>query len=135
VHIEHVLQESHGLDDQVVAEQDREGLVAHVPLGRRDGVPEAQRVALTDVVDRGHVRDLSDLLELVELALGLQEVLELERPVEVVDDRVLAPAGDDDDVGQAGPNGLLDHVLDGRLVQQRQHLLGLRLGRRKEAGP
>ena len=29
---------------------------------------------------------------------------------------------------------LLDHVLDGRLVDDRQHLLGLGLGGRQEAG-
>ena len=33
-----------------------------------------------------------------------------------------------------GGDGLLDRVLDDRLVDQRQHLLGLRLGRRQEAG-
>ena len=31
-------------------------------------------------------------------------------------------------------HGLLDHVLDGRLVDDRQHLLGLRLGGRQEPG-
>ena len=50
------------------------------------------------------------------------------RAVEVVLDRALAPPGDDQDVRDARAHGLLDHVLDGRLVDDRQHLLGLRLG-------
>ena len=53
----------------------------------------------------------------------------------VVLDRVLALAGHDDDRGQARGDGLLDHVLDDRLVDERQHLLGLRLRRGQEARP
>ena len=44
--------------DQVVAQQHRERLAAHVLLGRRHGVPEAERVPLADVVDRGDLADL-----------------------------------------------------------------------------
>ena len=57
-------------------------------------------------------RQLADLPQLVELALGLQQRLELQGPVEVVLDRALATAGDDEDVGQAGAHRLLDHELD-----------------------
>jgi hypothetical protein len=103
-----------------------------VLFGDRDRVPQPQRIPLADVVDRRHVRDLADPLQLVELALGLEEVLELDRSVEVVLDRALAPAGDDQDVGQPRPHGLLDDVLDRRLVEQRQHLLRLGLRRRQE---
>ena len=60
--------------------------------------------------------------------------LEVVRDVEVVLDRVLALAGHDDDRGEARRHGLLDHVLDDRLVDERQHLLGLRLRGRQEAG-
>jgi hypothetical protein len=51
----------------------------------------------------------------------------------VILDRVLPAAGDDDDVGEAGRHRLLDHVLDDRLVHERQHLFRLRLGGGKEA--
>ena len=50
-------------------------------------------------------------------------------------DGVLAAAGDEDDVLDAGRDGLLDAVLDDRLVDERQHLLGLRLGGRQERVP
>ena len=66
---------------------------------------------------------------------ALREVaLQLVGGVEVVLDRVLALAGDDDDGGEAGGHRLLDHVLDDGLVHQGQHLLGLRLGGGEEAG-
>ena len=48
-------------------------------------------------------------------------------------DRVLAAAGDEDDVVDAGGERLFDAVLDDRLVDERQHLFRLRLGRREEA--
>ena len=74
-------------------------------------------------------------LGLLALTARLRQVeLELERPVEVVLDGVLAPPGDDEDVGDAGPDRLLDDVLDGRLVDEREHLLRLGLGGRKEPG-
>ena len=59
--------------------------------------------------------------------------LELDRDVEVILDRVLAAAGDEDDVVDAGRDRFLDAVLDDRLVDERQHFLRLRLGRGKEA--
>ena len=62
-----------------------------------------------------------------------QQLLQLVGDVEVVLDGVLAAAGDDDDVGEAGRHRLLDHVLDDRLVDERQHLLRLRLGGGQEA--
>ena len=41
--------------------------------------------------------------------------------------------GDDDDLLDARRDRLFDRVLDDRLVDEGQHLLGLRLGRRQEA--
>jgi hypothetical protein len=131
---EHLLQQRVRFGHDVVAEHDHERLVPHVALRGGDRVPEPERFLLADVVDGGHVGDLADLLQLVELPLGLQEVLELHGPVEVVLDRTLPAASDDQDLGDPGPDGLLDHVLDRRLVDDRQHLLGLRLGGRQEAG-
>ena len=78
--------------------------------------------------------DLADLLELLRLAALLEEALELDGDVEVILDRVLAAAGDDDDVVDAGLDRFLDAVLNDRLVDEDQHFLRLRLGRGKEAG-
>jgi hypothetical protein len=86
-------------------------------------------------VDLGHVGDVPDQLQLVLVALVGEQLLELHRAVEVVLDGLLAPAGDDQDVLDPGPDRLLDHVLDRWLVDQREHLLGQGLGRREETGP
>src|SRR5262249_11743908 len=67
------------------------------------------------------------------LASVLQVVLELEGGVEVILDRALVAAGDEDDLGQPGGHRLLHHVLDGGLVDEGEHLLGLGLGRGEEA--
>jgi hypothetical protein len=69
------------------------------------------------------------------LLVGLLERhLELVGHVEVVLDGPLVAAGDEDHLAHAGRVGLLHRVLDQRLVDHRQHLLGLRLGGRQEAG-
>ena len=49
-------------------------------------------------------------------------------------DRALAAAGDEDELLDAGRLGLLHRVLDERPVDDRQHLLGQGLGRRKKTG-
>ena len=49
-------------------------------------------------------------------------------------DRVLAAAGDEDDVVDARGDRFFDAVLDDRLVDERQHLLGLRFGGWKKPG-
>ena len=46
----------------------------------------------------------------------------------------LAGAGDDDDLLQSGGDGLLYGVLDDGRIEEREQLLGLRLGRGKEPG-
>src|SRR5438270_747743 len=72
-------------------------------------------------------------LQQVALVTLPQVVLELDGAVEMVDDRALAAAGDHDHLLDAAGDGLLDAVLDGRLVDERQHLLGLGLGHGKES--
>ena len=71
----------------------------------------------------------------LRLPLLVEGVLELEDGVEVVLDRALAAAGDEDRVGDARQVRLLDHVLDQRLVDEREHLLRGGLGRRQEPRP
>src|ERR1700694_1793126 len=98
--------------------------------------PTAERLFLLDVGDVDQVAQLVDLaqdVEQVALAALLEVVLELQGAVEVVDDRALAAAGDHDHLLDAAGDRLLDAVLNGRLVDQRQHLFGLGLGGRQEA--
>ena len=121
-------------DDDVVRKDDRERLVTDEVLGHQDGMPEAQLLLLTDVGHLGEVADVADLPEHVDVALLLEQVLELVRQVEVVLDRPLLAGRDDDDLLDPGGDRLLDRVLDDRLVDEREHLLRLRLRGRQEAG-
>src|SRR5262245_520162 len=120
--------------DDVVAQEDREGLVADERARAENGVAQAERLALAQVRDRGQLGDGLDLGQLVRLAAIVQEVLELEVRVEVILDRALAATGHDDDLRETRGHRLLDDVLDHRLVDEREHLFRLRFGRGKESG-
>ena len=68
------------------------------------------------------------------VSLGLQGRFQGGNAVEVVLEGALVAAGDHQDVAQADFDGLFDDVLDRRLVDYRQHLLGHRLRGGQEPG-
>ena len=72
--------------------------------------------------------------KLVVLAALRQRIIELEMDVEMIFDDRLVAAGDEDEMLDAGLARLIDHILDHRLVDDRQHLLGDGLGRGQETG-
>ena len=75
------------------------------------------------------------MLQEVEIGLLLpvaQRQLQLELAVEMVLDHALVSPGHEDEMLDAGLPGLIDHVLDQRPVDDRQHLLRHGLGRRQE---
>ncbi len=61
-----------------------------------------------------------------------QLALELDGVIEVILQRALVPPRHQQDVIEAGGGRLFHDVLDGRLVNDGQHLLGLSLGRGQE---
>ena len=93
---------------------------------------QTERLLLANVADRGQLGDGLDLGELLGLAAVVQVVLELEGRVEVILDRPLVAARHDDQLTESGGDGLLHHVLDDRLVDDRKHLLRLGLRSREE---
>ena len=120
--------------DQVVGQDHGERLVADDRRRAQHRVAQSQRLGLADV-DAVDARRRRGLHRLQQLGLVAQRELGLElvRLVEMVLDRALVAAGDEDHVGDAGRRGLLDRVLDQRLVDDRQHLLRTRLGDGQEA--
>ena len=131
--VEELSHAGHARDDDVVTQEDTEGLVADQRSCAQDGVAKPEGLLLPDVRHGGELGDGPDLGQLLCLAAILQVVLELEGRVEVILDGALVPAGDEDDLLEARGHRFLHHVLDGGLVHERQHLLGLRLGGGEEA--
>ena len=121
-------------DHDVVREDHGERLVADQLLGHQDGMAQAQLLLLPHVGDLGEVADVADLAQHLDLTALLEQVLELVVEIEVVLDRALLAGGDDDHLLDAGRDGLLDRVLDHGPVDEREHLLRLRLRGGEEAG-
>ena len=103
-------------------------------LGLQDRVAEAEGVALAHGVDARVLLVLVDVLEGLLLAGLLQVGLEAGFGVEVVFDRLLAGAGDEEDVLDAGVRGLAHDVLDRGAVDDGEHFLGHGLRDGQEAG-
>jgi hypothetical protein len=93
---------------------------------------QPHRLLLPDGDDAHHLAQPIHLRRLGHLAPLAQRVLQLVRVVEVIDDRDLPAARDHHDVRDARPHRLLDHQLDRRNVDDRQHLLRDRLRGRQE---
>jgi hypothetical protein len=120
--------------DQVIREQHGKRFVAHYRLRTKYGVPQPERLGLADInaIDArgcGGPHHLEQRMLVPCRELGLQFV----GLVEMVLDRALVSPGDEDHVGNACCGRLFDGILDQRLVDDRQHLLGARLGGRQEA--
>jgi len=114
------------------SEDDGEGLVADQLLGHEHGVTQAQLFLLANIRDLRHISDLAHAAQHLDVALALEQLLEFKGMVEVILDRPLLAAGHDDDLLDAGFDGLFYAVLNNRPVDQRQHLLWLRLRCRQE---
>src|SRR6185312_10478461 len=65
----------------------------------------------------------------------LEKIFEFEADVEMIFDRGLAAARDDDDIANPRMQSFFHAILNNRLVHERQHLLRLRLGGGEKAGP
>src|SRR5260221_3279559 len=118
--------------DQIVGQQHREGLVADHRLRAQHGMAQAERLRLPQV-DAAAAGGQHAARDREELLLAAERAFELGVEVEMVLDRALVSAGHENHVGDAGGRGFLDRVLDQRLVHDRQHFLGARLGGRQEA--
>jgi len=141
-----------GYDRPSGAGMDLHQLLDHRDLGDMDGVPQHDRERhIADVVPCLVHRVPEAALLMLAYVMQVREVvqpayaaqqrlavavpedgLQLQGAVEVVLDGPLVPPGDDDYVPYPGLDRLFHHVLDDRLVYDREHLLGLFLGQREE---
>jgi len=135
VEVDELLCAGNAVPDDIVPEKHREGLVPDMLLGAQDCIPKSSGLLLSDVVDIDQGGYLLNRPQRLELPVVSQVHLKLWRVVEVVLDRPFPPACDDDQVLYPRVDRLLHHILYHRAVDEREHLLGHRLGRREEPGP
>ena len=115
-----------------IAQRHQERLLAGEVLGAQHGVAQALLHALAGVEEVGLEGFEIEFLEQV-LLVGLGSACEqLGVVIEMVLDRGLAAAGDEQDLLDSVGDQFFDHVLHDGLARHRQHLLGLRLGGRQQ---
>ncbi len=131
--LHHLLEDGDWGIDDVIRQQNSKWLVADQLAGSEHCVAKAQSFFLAHVSNVDHVGNLADDPEQIGFPFLLKHLLQLIADVEVIFDRLLAPAGDDDDLIAASRQRLFDAVLNDGLVHQRQHLFGLCFGGGKEA--
>ena len=134
--LDHLLQAARRIQHQFVRQHHRERLVADDVARAPDRVAEAERRLLAGEArgaGLGLVARQNVLLGLLVAARGERGV-ELEHPVEMILDHALVAPGDEDEMLDAGFLGLVDHILDQRLVDDGQHFLRHRLGGGQDAG-
>jgi hypothetical protein len=133
--VDHLLQAGRLADHQIVDQQHRERLVAdHVPSAPH-GMAKPERQLLPGIGElSGGGQPLLQLVEQFALAAVAQRRLELEGQVEMVLDGTFGAPSDEIELLDAGRLGLFHRIMDQRLVDYRQHLLGHRLGRRQDPG-
>ena len=110
------------------------GFVADEFARHQHGVAQAERFFLADIGHVHHVGNVADDLEQIGLAALLEHLFQFVADVEVVFDRLLAAAGDDEDLVATGGHGLFDAVLNDGLVDERKHFFGLGFGGGQKAG-
>ena len=120
---------------QHVGEQQRERLVADDIARAPHGVPETERRLLAREARRagsGKLAAASSASSFV-LPRSASVALELRLEVEMILDRRLVAPRHEDEMLDPGGTRLVDHMLDHRAIDDGQHFLRHRLGRRQEA--
>ena len=121
--------------DDRVAKRDDERFLRHERTRRQHGVAQTQRLALTRV-EVLHVGALElQRGEQFFLAVFTKQLHQLFVDVEMILERRLARAGDEQDAPQPIAGQLFADVLHHRLTADRQHLFRLRFGRRQQPRP
>ena len=131
--IDHLLERAGCAGHQVVGKQHRERLVADDLASAPDSVAETERLLLPDrdeLAEAGARR----LQRIEAFALLPHRGFELEGGIEIIDQRRLSAAGDEDQLLDPRLARFVDRILDQRPVDDRQQLLRDRLGGGQKSG-
>ena len=122
---------SHVANDRLLREHGKR-LVSHGVAGNPNRVSQPKRFLLAHVAHVDHVGDLAHFVQQVFFAPLFENPFQFVRNVEMVFDGVFPTSGYDRDIANTRAYRFLDHVLDQRLVDERQHLFRLSLGCRQK---
>ena len=116
----------------IVAQQNRKGLVSHKAAGAPHGMAEALGLLLAQKQHICHIRHFPDHPCFLLFSVPQQAILQVGGIVKIVLNGRLAAVGDDQDLLDAGSDSLFDNVLQNRFVHQGQHFLGDAFGVRQQ---
>lgn len=120
--------------DEVVTQQHDKWFVTHMVAGAQHRMPQAQWIALPHVVNSCQISGFGNQRQSVLVVLSAQDIFKFQVAVEVILQRALTTPGDEQDIVHARCYRLLNHVLNGGFIDNREHLLGRGLGSRQEPG-
>ena len=127
--VDHLRQAPALMLHQHVRQQQRERLAPDQLARAPHRMAEAERRLLAGEARLPGGRQVAlERLQLGALLTLAQRLLQLELAVEMVLDDALVAPGDEDEMLDAGLARFVDHVLDQRAVDDRQHFLGHGLG-------
>ena len=133
--LDHLRQATRLVQHQLVRQHHRERFVADDVARAPHRVAETERRLLTGEAHGAGLRLVArQHFHFGLLAAGEQRGVQFVHAVEMILDHALVAAGDEDEMLDAGFLGLIDHVLDQRLVDDGQHLLRHGLGGGQDAG-
>ena len=125
--LDHLREAARRAVHQLVGQKHRERLVSDDVAGAPDRVTKAERLLLPNADHLAKI-GIGGSEHVEALAFVVQRGLEFERLVEIVDQRRLAAAGDEDQLLDARLARLVDRILDQRTIDDRDHFLGDGLG-------
>src|SRR5208282_2483485 len=122
-------QEGRFADVDGVPQKDPKRLAARMMASQPDRIGQALRLALPNEMDPYLSRELGEFLQSQTFA----HAIEFGVVVEVILERPLASARNDQDVVGAGGGRFFHHILNDRPIDDRQHFFGLALRGRQES--
>ena len=116
----------------VITQKHRKRFISDKMPCRKYRMSQATGLLLPYIMDICHLGYILDHIKHFMLTALLKFKLKFYRTVKMILYRPFVPAGDYDYILYPGCNGFLDDILYSRLVDYREHLLGLCLGRRQK---
>jgi hypothetical protein len=118
--------------DEIITEEDKTWLISDPGPSMQECIAISTRQRLTDIGNIGEMRYSFDEFELFDLSFFYESLLEFERSIKMVLDRLFPTTCDDHDICDTGTHCFFHKILDYWLVDDGEHLLGLSFGSREE---